>query len=404
MAGRTSAALLAYFIDASGALQVFIGHMGGPFWARKDDGGWSIPKGEYLADEEAPVDVARREFAEEIGTPAPPGDLIDLGVHVQPSRKRIQAYGVSADATLRYIASNEFELEWPAGSGQVSSFPEIDRAQWFPLAEARRKVVSGQVPILDALVDVLRERGALGSGSGTPDPRTPDPRTPNPGTPDPSTPDPIVSALLERHGRTYSAEAGIDLEDATATSLFRLLCLSLLLSARIRPNVAVRAARALAEAGWADPVAMAGSTWEDRCLVLDEAGYARYDERTSRMLASTAERVLAQYHGDLSELRSRARHQPAAELVLLQDFAGIGPLGAAIFAREVQATWPELYPFADDRVVTAARGLGLEADAVKLSCLVSGRSEFTRLVAALVRCSLARDEAGVLDRARELAW
>lgn len=215
--------------------------------------------------------------------------------------------------------------------------------------------------------------------------------------------DPVVAALLERHGRTYAAEAGIDLRAGAQSALFRLLCLSLLLSARIRASVAVRAARALAEAGWTDPAAMAGSTWADRCLVLDDAGYARYDERTSRMLAATAERVLDQYHGDLAELRDRACREPAVELRLLQEFPGIGPLGATIFAREVQAAWPELYPFADDRTLRAATLLGLDAEAVSLSHKVAGPTEFTRLVAALVRCSLAHDEAAVLDRAQELA-
>ncbi|MGB8020305.1 MAG: endonuclease [Candidatus Nanopelagicales bacterium] len=214
--------------------------------------------------------------------------------------------------------------------------------------------------------------------------------------------DPVVAALLERHGRTYAAEAGIDPSDGTPTSLFRQLCLSLLLSARIRASVAVRAARALAEAGWVDPAAMARSTWEHRCLVLDDAGYARYDERTSHMLAATAERVLAEYHGDLGELRDRALREPTAERKLLQEFPGIGPLGATIFAREIQSTWTELYPFADDRAIRAAGSLGLDADPVALSRLLAGRAEFTRLVAALVRCSLAHDEAAVLDRARAI--
>ncbi len=154
MAVTTSAALLAYRYDA-GAPVVFLGHMGGPFWQHKDEGGWSIPKGEYDQAVEAPQDVARREFAEEIGVPAPEGDLLDLGVFIQPSRKRIRAYAVQADAGLRYVASNTFELEWPRGSGRISAFPEIDRAAWFGLDEARAKVVKGQIPILDALRDAL---------------------------------------------------------------------------------------------------------------------------------------------------------------------------------------------------------------------------------------------------------
>jgi predicted NUDIX family NTP pyrophosphohydrolase len=130
--------------------------MGGPFWESKDDGGWSIPKGEFDPAAEDPMQAARREFAEEIGVPAPVGDLIDLGVHVQPSGKRIRCFAVAAPESVRYVASNEFSLEWPRGTGIVRSYPEIDRAEWFPLAEARRKLVPGQVPILHALADALQ--------------------------------------------------------------------------------------------------------------------------------------------------------------------------------------------------------------------------------------------------------
>lgn len=153
---RTSAAHLAFHRADSGELRVFLGHMGGPFWESKDDGGWSIPKGEFDAAAEDPMEAARREFAEEIGVPAPDGDLIDLGVHVQPSGKRIRCFAVAAPESVRYVASNEFTLEWPRGSGIVRSYPEIDRAEWFPLAEARRKLVPGQVPILQALADALQ--------------------------------------------------------------------------------------------------------------------------------------------------------------------------------------------------------------------------------------------------------
>lgn len=131
--------------------------MGGPFWAHRDRGAWSIPKGEYDPSDELPEDVARREFLEEIGVPAPEGELLDLGVHVQPSGKRVWAFAVAAPAAeeIRYVQSNEFTLEWPRGSGALRSFPEIDRAEWFPLDEASHRVVSGQVPILDALAGAL---------------------------------------------------------------------------------------------------------------------------------------------------------------------------------------------------------------------------------------------------------
>lgn len=156
MPARTSAALLAFHRADSGEVRVFLGHMGGPFWESKDNGGWSIPKGEYDAAAEDPLQAARREFVEEIGVPAPVGDLIDLGVHVQPSGKRIRCFAVAAPESVRFVASDEFSLEWPRGSGIVRSYPEIDRAGWFPLAEARRKLVPGQVPILQALAVALQ--------------------------------------------------------------------------------------------------------------------------------------------------------------------------------------------------------------------------------------------------------
>jgi predicted NUDIX family NTP pyrophosphohydrolase len=122
---RTSAGILLYRLDRAGP-EVLLGHMGGPFWAKKDDGGWSIPKGEHGPDED-PLAVARREFTEELGFPVP-GDL---------------------DVTA--TRSNTFELEWPPRSGRMQQFPEIDRAAWFGLDEARSKLVPGQVPFLDRL-------------------------------------------------------------------------------------------------------------------------------------------------------------------------------------------------------------------------------------------------------------
>jgi predicted NUDIX family NTP pyrophosphohydrolase len=156
---RTSAGLLPFHRDPDGGLHVFLGHMGGPFWASRDEGGWSIAKGEYEPDEDDPVAVAFREFTEEIGVAPPAGELLDLGVHLQRSGKRVQAYAVAADPGLAFVASNSFELEWPRGSGVLASFPEIDRAAWFPIDVARRKVLSGQVPILDALERALADCG-----------------------------------------------------------------------------------------------------------------------------------------------------------------------------------------------------------------------------------------------------
>lgn len=156
MAATTSAGLLAHRLDPSGRIEVFIAHMGGPFWSHRDLAAWSIPKGEYEAAQEDPFDVARREFAEEIGIAPPDGEVIDLGVCRQPSGKRIRTFAVAATAPLAFVASNTFELQWPPGSGVIREFPEVDDAQWFDLRTAALKLVPGQVPIVDAL------RAALG--------------------------------------------------------------------------------------------------------------------------------------------------------------------------------------------------------------------------------------------------
>ncbi len=213
----------------------------------------------------------------------------------------------------------------------------------------------------------------------------------------------VVAELLRCHGRTYAAEAGIDLGVGDVQALFQLLCLSLLLSARIRARVAVRASQALTAAGWATPVRMRAGTWERRTQVLNGAGYARYDERTARMLGASADLVVSRYGGDLDRLRDRAGHQRAEELRLLQEFPGIGPLGASIFAREVQGCWQEVHPFADARALDVAGRLGLGRDVDEISTLVPTAVGFAHLVAALVRCALERDEAGVLERVRLLS-
>ncbi|WP_413249551.1 NUDIX domain-containing protein [Sinomonas flava] len=135
--------------------EVWIAHMGGPFWARKDEHAWSIPKGLYDEGED-PFSAARREFAEEMGTPPPDADYVSLGEFRQPSGKRLSAFAAEADFAPEQITSNTFPLEWPRGSGRVIDVPEIDRAEWFPEEVARTKLVKGQIPILDALLDRLR--------------------------------------------------------------------------------------------------------------------------------------------------------------------------------------------------------------------------------------------------------
>jgi len=155
MPGRTSAGLLLFRHAAAppGRPEVLLGHLGGPFWARKDDGAWSIPKGEYGPDEDAYA-AALREFAEELGRDAPAGIVpIDLG-ESRRNGKTIRIWAAEAEFDADAIVSNTFELEWPPRSGRLQSFPEFDRAAWFPLETARNKVSAGQVVFLDR----LRER------------------------------------------------------------------------------------------------------------------------------------------------------------------------------------------------------------------------------------------------------
>jgi predicted NUDIX family NTP pyrophosphohydrolase len=150
MAAVRSAGILLY--RRSPDLQVWIAHMGGPFWARKDEGAWSIPKGIVeTTDVDGELVAALREFAEEIGTPAPAVSYELLGEFKQPSGKTIVAFAGEADFAPDSIASNTFPLEWPPRSGKIQEFPEVDDARWFPLEEARTKLVKGQRPILDAI-------------------------------------------------------------------------------------------------------------------------------------------------------------------------------------------------------------------------------------------------------------
>ncbi|WP_040339797.1 NUDIX domain-containing protein [Candidatus Blastococcus massiliensis] len=151
---RTSAGILLHRLGPAGR-EVLIGHMGGPFWARKDDGAWSIPKGEHGPDEE-PLAVAHREFEEETGFPVPAPDLVPLG-QLRASGKVLTVWAAEGDLDADACVSNTFDLEWPPRSGRIQQFPEIDRAAWFGVDEARTKLVRGQVPLLDRLLDVLGE-------------------------------------------------------------------------------------------------------------------------------------------------------------------------------------------------------------------------------------------------------
>jgi predicted NUDIX family NTP pyrophosphohydrolase len=134
----------------AGELQVLLVHPGGPFWARRDLGVWSIPKGEYGIDED-PYAAARREFEEELGSPPPEGEAIDLGEVRQKSGKVVRAWAIAGDLDADQIHSNEFEMEWPPRSGRTRTFPEVDRAQWFGLDEARERINPAQAAFLDRL-------------------------------------------------------------------------------------------------------------------------------------------------------------------------------------------------------------------------------------------------------------
>jgi predicted NUDIX family NTP pyrophosphohydrolase len=160
---KLSAGLLLYRVtDAS--VEVLIGHPGGPFWARKDDGACSIPKDEYAKGED-PWTSAQREFHEELGKPAPDGPRIDFALLKQPSGKVITAFAVRGDLNLVGTFSNTFELEWPRGSGKMREFPEIDRVGWFSVAEAQSKALKGQRPLLDHLLRALEGDAPAGSRS-----------------------------------------------------------------------------------------------------------------------------------------------------------------------------------------------------------------------------------------------
>jgi endonuclease III len=195
----------------------------------------------------------------------------------------------------------------------------------------------------------------------------------------------LVRALLDRHGTTYAEQAGISLADKPSP-LWKLLVLSLLLSARISSDIAVAAARELFAAGYRTPQRMQDASWQSRVDALGRGHYRRYDERTATQLGELAERVLEEYGGDLRRLHERSddlEHD-------LQQFKGIGPAGAAIFCREVQGIWTDLAPYVDELVTDGARRLGLPTAADRLAGLVPD-ADLPRLVAACVRA--ARDPA-----------
>lgn len=150
---RKSAGILLYRRNGGGEVSVLLGHPGGPYWARKDAGAWMVPKGAIEAGEE-PLDAALREFSEEVG-PVPPGTPVPLKTVRQNGGKLVEVFALDGEFDVSKIASNVFELEWPPRSGTMRSFPELDRVEWMELAEARRRILASQLPLIDALDALL---------------------------------------------------------------------------------------------------------------------------------------------------------------------------------------------------------------------------------------------------------
>lgn len=151
---RRSAGILLHRPGPGGGPEVLLGHMGGPFWARRDERAWSIPKGEPGPDEEL-LATARREFEEELGSPVPATEFTPLGEFRQSGGKVVTVFAAAGDLDATAIVSGTFAVEWPPRSGRVQEFPEIDRAAWFDVPTAATKLVAGQVPALDRLLEHL---------------------------------------------------------------------------------------------------------------------------------------------------------------------------------------------------------------------------------------------------------
>lgn len=150
---KLSAGILLYRIE-NNQLEVFLVHPGGPFWAKKDEGAWSLPKGEYEPEEDA-LQAAKREFKEETGFEIA-GEFVELGSIKQPSGKVITAWAVQGDCDASAVKSNTFEMEWPPRSGKKAEFPEADRAGWFAIKEARVKILKGQAGFLEELREKIK--------------------------------------------------------------------------------------------------------------------------------------------------------------------------------------------------------------------------------------------------------
>lgn len=209
----------------------------------------------------------------------------------------------------------------------------------------------------------------------------------------------IARRLLKRYPESYADRLQIDASRNTPSALYQWLIASLLFSARIPSDTAEAAAQALFDRGWRTPKKMAETTWAERVKVLNRAGYVRYDESTSRYIADATGLLLERYGGDLRRLREAAEHDPQRERELLQEFKGIGAVGADIFFREAQLAWKEDFPFADAKALKAAAELGLGKDAGDLARAVERRADLPRLLAALVAARRAKELDKVLREA-----
>lgn len=201
-----------------------------------------------------------------------------------------------------------------------------------------------------------------------------------------------VQRLLKAAGRTYADEAGIKLADKPSP-LYRLLVLSVLLSTRIKADIAVAAARELSD--FATPRKMLDATWQQRVDALGRAHYVRYDESTATALGDGAQVLLEEYKGDLRRLRDEAGDTGGLRKLLQDKVPRLGPVGANIFCREAQAVWPQLRPFLDDKALSGAKKIGLPADVDRLADLVRP-GQLAELAAGLVRVDLDRRLAGEL--------
>ncbi|MET9470047.1 NUDIX domain-containing protein [Streptomyces sp. NPDC006544] len=158
MTAKRSAGLLLFRESDATGTEVLLGHMGGPFWERRDGGAWSIPKGEY-GPQESPRDAARREFEEELGLPPPEGPYLPLGEVRMTGGKVVTVWAVRADLDPALAVPGTFTMEWPPKSGRLAEFPELDRVEWFAPAVARSKLVVSQIPFLERLLELRADEG-----------------------------------------------------------------------------------------------------------------------------------------------------------------------------------------------------------------------------------------------------